>query len=78
MAKIIERNVPIAEENETLSGQPAKNMFEDWSEDMTDRADNVFHDDNAPMSEAKKTLSTPNHKSFIDTVTIYFRHELRK
>lgn len=54
MAKIIERNVPIAEENETLSGQPAKNMFEDWSEDMTDRADNVFHDDNAPMSEAER------------------------
>ena len=54
MAKIIERNVPIAEENETLSGQPAKNMFEDWSEDMTDRDDNVFHDDNAPMSEAER------------------------
>ena len=54
MAKIIERNVPIAEENETLSGQPAKNMFEDWSEDMTDRADNVFHDDNASMSEAER------------------------
>ena len=54
MAKIIERNVPIAEENETLSGQPAKNMFEDWSEDMTDRADNVFHDDNAAMSEAER------------------------
>lgn len=54
MAKIIERNVPIAEENETLSGQPAKNMFEDWSEDMTDRADNVFHDDNAPMSEEER------------------------
>lgn len=54
MTKIIERNVPIAEENETLSGQPAKNMFEDWSEDMTDRADNVFHDDNAPMSEAER------------------------
>lgn len=54
MAKIIERNVPIAEENETLSGQPAKNMFEDWSEDMTDKADNVFHDDNAPMSEEER------------------------
>ena len=54
MAKIIERNVPIAEENETLSGQPAKNRFEEWSEDMTDRADNVFHDDNAPMSEAER------------------------
>jgi hypothetical protein len=34
MEKIIERNVPIAEENVTLSGQPATNMFEDWSENM--------------------------------------------
>lgn len=43
MAKIIQRNVPIAEENETLTGQPATNMFNDWSEDMTERADNPFH-----------------------------------
>ena len=34
MEKIIERNVPIAEENVTLSGQPATNMFEDWGEDI--------------------------------------------
>jgi hypothetical protein len=34
MEKIIERNVPIAEENVTLSGQPATNMFEDWSENI--------------------------------------------
>ena len=37
MEKIIERNVPIAEENGTLSGQPATNMFEDWGEDITER-----------------------------------------
>lgn len=36
MEKIIERNVPIAEENVTLSGQPATNMFEDWGEDITE------------------------------------------
>lgn len=36
MEKIIERNVPIAEENVTLSGQPATNMFEDWSENITE------------------------------------------
>ena len=35
MEKIIERNVPIAEENVTLSGQPATNMFEDWGEDLS-------------------------------------------
>lgn len=34
MAKVIERNVPIAEENETLSGQPATNMYEDFSEEI--------------------------------------------
>ena len=39
MAKVIERNVPIAEENVTLSGQPATNMFEDW---MTYKAENPY------------------------------------
>ena len=41
MEKIIERNVPIAEENVTLSGQPATNMFEDWGEDIS--LNNFFH-----------------------------------
>lgn len=36
MEKIIERNVPIAEENETLTGQPATNMYEDWSEEIVE------------------------------------------
>ncbi len=38
MEKITERNVPIAEENVTLSGQPATNMFEDlgWGITETD------------------------------------------
>lgn len=55
MAKIIERNVPIAEENETLSGQPATNMFEDWSEEMTDRADNPYHEKcDLPQSEVDR------------------------
>lgn len=39
MAKVIERNVPIAEENVTLSGQPATNMYEDFSEEMTEQAE---------------------------------------
>lgn len=34
MAKVIERNVPIAEENETLTGQPATNMYDDFSEEI--------------------------------------------
>lgn len=39
MAKVIERNVPIAEENVTLSGQPATNMYEDFSEEISDKLD---------------------------------------
>lgn len=54
MAKIINRNVPIAEENETLSGEPATNMFNDWSEEMTDRADNVFHQQEIPKNEEER------------------------
>ena len=38
MAKVINRDVPIAEENTTLTGQPATNMYDDWSEEMEDRA----------------------------------------
>ena len=44
MAKVINRDVPIAEENTTLTGQPATNMYDDWSEEMEDRADNVYDD----------------------------------
>ncbi len=55
MTKIIERNVPIAEENETLSGQPAKNMFEDWSEEMSERADNPYHSrSDEPQTELER------------------------
>lgn len=42
MAKIIERNVPIAEENITLSGEPATNKFDDWSEEVADRTDDSY------------------------------------
>ncbi len=62
MTKIINRDVPIAEENETLSGEPSTNMFEDWSERMTDRADNVFHKSEIPENEEerKKRLQEMN------------------
>ena len=39
MAKVIERNVPIAEENETLSGQPATNMYDDFSEEIIEKVE---------------------------------------
>lgn len=55
MAKVINRDVPIAEENTTLTGQPATNMYDDWSEEMEDRADNVYDDTkrNLPATKVK-------------------------
>ena len=55
MEKIIERNVPIAEENVTLSGQPATNMFEDWGEDITET--DLLHEekDKGIYSKQKET-----------------------
>ena len=55
MAKVINRDVPIAEENTTLTGQPATNMYDDWSEDMEDRADNVYDDTKKKSAGNKKS-----------------------
>ena len=52
MEKIIERNVPIAEENVTLSGQPATNMFEDWSENITET--DLLHEEKEKESQKTK------------------------
>lgn len=54
MAKVIERNVPIAEENVTLSGQPATNMYEDFSEVITDEAEIPY--DGKSKKDRKKRL----------------------
>lgn len=55
MAKVINRDVPIAEENTTLTGQPATNMYDDWSEKMEDRADNVYDDTKKKSAGNKKS-----------------------
>lgn len=55
MEKIIERNVPIAEENVTLSGQPATNMFEDWSENITET--DLLHEEKDKGLSPKKNLN---------------------
>ena len=55
MAKVINRDVPIAEENTTLTGQPASNMYDDWSEEMVDRADNVYDDTKKKSAGNKKS-----------------------
>ena len=41
MDDIINRHDSIAEENIEPNGRPAKNQFEEWSSEVTDRADNV-------------------------------------
>ena len=56
MEKIIERNVPIAEENVTLSGQPATNMFEDWGEDITET--DLLHEEKDKGLATKKYPQT--------------------
>lgn len=55
MAKVINRDVPIAEENTTLTGQPATNMYDDWSEEMEDHADNVYDDTKKKSAGNKKS-----------------------
>ena len=55
MAKVINRDVPIAEENTTLTGQPATNMYDDWSEEMEDSADNVYDDTKKKSAGNKKS-----------------------
>ena len=56
MAKVINRDVPIAEENTTLTGQPATNMYDDWSEEMEDRADNVYDDTKKKLKEIDEVV----------------------
>lgn len=45
MDDMINRHDSIAEENTNRMAVPAKNEFEEWSTEVTDRADNVFKGD---------------------------------
>jgi hypothetical protein len=58
MDDMINRHDSIAEENIEPNGRPAKNQFEEWSSEVTDRADNVFKDDtkDGPIKYAKVCL----------------------
>lgn len=66
MEKIIERNVPIAEENVTLSGQPATNMFEDWSENITE-TDLLHEEKDKGLSPKKKESQKTNERNGSDS-----------
>ena len=45
MDDMINRHDSIAEENIEPNGRPATNDFEEWSSEVSDRADNVFKND---------------------------------
>ncbi len=62
MDDMINRHDSIAEENIEPNGRPAKNQFEEWSSEVTDRADNVFKDDTNLY--AQKTLLNKNYPVF--------------
>ena len=57
MDDMINRHDSIAEENIEPNGRPAKNEFEEWSTEVTDRADNVFKGDTT-VSYTHLTLPT--------------------
>ena len=44
MDDMIYRNDPIAEENIDPNGHPAKNEFEEWSEEVSERTDTGYKD----------------------------------
>ena len=58
MDDMINRHDSIAEENIEPNGRPAKNQLEEWSSEVTDRADNVFKDDtkDGPIKNRKKRI----------------------
>ena len=58
MDDMINRHDSIAEENIEPNGRPAKNQFEEWSSEVTDRADNVFKDDtkDGPIKDREKRI----------------------
>lgn len=58
MNDMINRHNSIAEENIDPNGRPATNQFGEWSSEMTDRAENVYKDDeqNGPISDRAKRI----------------------
>lgn len=58
MDDMINRHNSIAEENIEPNSRPAKNAFEEWSTEMTDRADNAFKEDdkNGPIKDREKRI----------------------
>lgn len=58
MNDMINRHNSIAEENIDPNGRPATNNFEEWSSEISDRADNVFKNDpqDGPIEDREKRI----------------------
>ena len=58
MDDMINRHDSIAEENIEPNGRPATNEFEEWSDEVSDRADNVFKKDKkeGPVKDREKRI----------------------
>lgn len=58
MNDMINRHNSIAEENIDPNGRPATNNFEEWSSEVSDRADNVFKNDpqDGPIEDREKRI----------------------
>lgn len=54
MDDVINRDVPIAEENQTLTGRPAKNQFGEWSEELASRTDDAYSELDKKSHMSKK------------------------
>ena len=56
MDDMIYRNDSIAEENIDPNGRPAKNEFEEWSEDVSERTSIGYKDKNVTSAKERKKL----------------------
>lgn len=55
MDDMIYRNNSIAEENIDPNGHPAKNEFEEWSEDVAERTDLGYKDEKVKSAQKRKS-----------------------
>lgn len=54
MDDMIYRNDPIAEENLNPDGHPAKNDLEEWSEEVSERTDTGYKDQEVKSAKEQK------------------------
>ena len=69
MDDMIYRNDSIAEENIDPNGRPAKNAFEEWSEDVSERTSIGYKD--------KKVKSAKERKKLIEEMDEIIKKEIK-